>query len=52
MAIVGYGGGVYIGDTTPTKVAEIANWSLDPDGPDEIDVTSFDSEGWKDTSQG
>lgn len=47
MALSGFGGGVYIGDTEPTKVAEIANWSLDPDGPEEIDVTSFDSEGWK-----
>ncbi|MCM8901326.1 phage tail protein [Caldicoprobacter algeriensis] len=47
MAIAGYGGGVYIGDTAPVKIAEIGSWSLEPDGPDEIDVTSFDSKGWK-----
>jgi len=51
MAIAGYGGGVYIGDTTPTKVAEIANWSLDMSA-DDIDVTSFDSEGWRERIQG
>ena len=50
MAIVGYGGGVYIGDT-PTKVAEIANWSLDMSA-DDIDITSFDSEGWRERMQG
>ena len=43
MAIAGYGGGVYVGES---KVAEIANWSLDL-GADDIDVTSFDSQGWK-----
>lgn len=43
MAIVGYGGGVYIGTN---KVAEIANWSLDMYA-DDIDITSFDSNGWK-----
>jgi len=51
VAIAGYGGGVYIGDTTPTKVAEIANWSLDMSA-DDIDVTSFDSEGWRERIQG
>lgn len=51
MAIAGYGGGVYIGDTTPTKVAEIANWSLDMSA-DDIDITSFDSGGWKENMQG
>ncbi len=49
MAIEGYGGGVYIDDTT--KVAEIANWSLDMSA-DDIDVTSFDSEGWRERIQG
>jgi len=48
MAIVGYGGGVYIAET---KVAEITNWSLDMSA-DDIDVTSFDSEGWKENLQG
>ncbi len=43
MAIVGTGGGVYI-DTN--KVAEIASWSLDL-GVGNIDVTTFDSNGWK-----
>lgn len=43
MALAGYGGGVYLNST---KVAEIANWSLDL-GADDIDITSFDSEGWK-----
>ena len=51
MAIAGYGGGVYIGDTAPTKVAEIANWSLDMSA-DDIDITSFDSEGWRERIQG
>jgi predicted secreted protein len=50
MAIVGYGGGVYLGDT-PTKVAEIASWSLDTDAED-IDITSFDSNGWRERMQG
>jgi len=50
MAIAGYGGGVYIGDT-PKKVAEIANWSLDMSA-DDIDITSFDSEGWRERIQG
>lgn len=43
MAITGCGGAVKI-DTH--KVAEISNWSLDL-GADDIDITSFDSEGWK-----
>ena len=50
MAIEGYGGGVYIGET-PKKIAEIANWSLDMSA-DDIDITSFDSEGWRDRIQG
>ena len=48
MAIAGYGGGVYLDST---KVAEIANWSLDMSA-DDIDVTSFDSEGWRERIQG
>lgn len=51
MAIAGYGGGVFVGDTTPTKVAEITNWSLDMSA-DDIDTTSFDSEGWRERIQG
>ncbi len=43
MAVTGTGGAVKIGTN---KVAEIANWSLDL-GADDIDITSFDSEGWK-----
>ena len=43
MAVTGTGGAVKIGTN---KVAEIANWSLDL-GADDIDVTSFDSNGWK-----
>ena len=43
MAIAGKGGSVHIG---ANKVAEIANFSLDL-GADDIDITSFDSEGWK-----
>ena len=43
MAIAGKGGSLNIG---ANKVAEISNWSLDL-GADDIDVTSFDSEGWK-----
>lgn len=50
MAIAGYGGGVYIGDS-PKKVAEIANWSLDMSA-DDIDITSFDSNGWRERIQG
>lgn len=49
MAIVGYGGAVYVkpaGATTSTKVLEIANWSLDID-TEEIETTNFDSDGWK-----
>ena len=43
MAITGTGGAVKIGGNS---VAEISNWSLDL-GADDIDITSFDSEGWK-----
>ena len=43
MALAGKGGSLNIG---ANKVAEIANWSLDL-GADDIDVTSFDSQGWK-----
>lgn len=50
MAIEGYGGAVYIGDT-PKKVAEISNWSLDMSA-DDIDTTSFDSQGWRERIQG
>lgn len=51
MALAGYGGKVFVGDTSPTKVAEIANWSLDLSA-DDIDTTSFDSEGWRERIQG
>jgi predicted secreted protein len=37
------GGSVYIGIN---KVAEISNWSLDL-GADDIEITNFDSQGWK-----
>ena len=43
MAIAGYGGAVKLG---ANKIAEISNWSLDL-GADDIDITSFDSNGWK-----
>ena len=43
MAIVGTGGSVHIG---ANKVGEIANWSIDC-AADNVDITSFDSEGWK-----
>ena len=43
MAIKGKDGGVFLG---ASKIAELANWNLDL-GADDIDVTSFDSEGWK-----
>lgn len=43
MAVTGTGGAVKI---SANKVAEIANWSLDL-GADDIDITSFDSNGWK-----
>jgi len=48
MALAGYGGGVYI---ETAKVAEIANWSLDTDA-EELDITSFDSNGWREIMQG
>ena len=41
--VTGKDGGVYIG---ASKIAELANWNLDL-GADDVDVTSFDSEGWK-----
>ena len=43
MAIAGFGGAVKVNGQ---KVAEINNWSLELDA-DDIDVTSFDSDGWK-----
>ena len=43
MALAGKGGAVKL---SANKVAEISNWSLDL-GADDIDVTSFDSNGWK-----
>lgn len=43
MAVTGTGGAVKIDST---KIAEISNWSLDL-GADDVEITSFDSEGWK-----
>mgnify|MGYP000900556923 FL=1 len=43
MAIAGFGGAVKVNSK---KVAEISNWSMDLEA-DDIDVTSFDSNGWK-----
>jgi predicted secreted protein len=43
VAITGTGGSVKLG---ASKVAELSNWSLDL-GADDVDVTSFDSNGWK-----
>ena len=43
MAIAGFGGAVKVNGQ---KVAEISNWSMDLEA-DDIDVTSFDSNGWK-----
>ena len=43
MAVTGKGGAVKL---SANKVAEISNWSLDL-GADDIDITSFDSQGWK-----
>lgn len=43
MAVTGTGGAVKL---SANKVAEISNWSLDL-GADDIDITSFDSQGWK-----
>lgn len=48
MAVSGCGGAVKI---SSTKVAEIANWSLDL-GADDIDITSFDSQCWKEYLSG
>ena len=45
MALAGSGGSVSIG--TSNKVAEIAEWTLNLSAED-IDVTSFDSQGWRD----
>ena len=43
MAVTGTGGAVKLG---ANKIAELSNWSLDL-GADDIDITSFDSNGWK-----
>ncbi len=43
MAIAGKSGSIYLG---ANKVAELTSWSLDL-GADNIDVTSLDSDGWK-----
>jgi predicted secreted protein len=43
MALAGKSGAVKL---SANKVAEISNWSLDL-GADDIDITSFDSNGWK-----
>jgi predicted secreted protein len=43
VAIAGKGGAVKLG---ANKIAEISNWSLDL-GADDVEITSFDSEGWK-----
>lgn len=41
--VTGKEGGVYIG---ANKIAELSNWSLDMEA-DDVEVTSFDSNGWK-----
>ena len=43
MAVSGCSGAVKL---SANKIAEISNWSLDL-GADDIDITSFDSECWK-----
>jgi predicted secreted protein len=43
MALAGKSGAVKL---SANKIAEISNWSLDL-GADDIDITSFDSQGWK-----
>jgi predicted secreted protein len=43
MALAGKSGAVKLG---ANKIAEISNWSLDL-GADDIEITSFDSNGWK-----
>jgi predicted secreted protein len=43
MALAGKSGAVKLGTN---KIAEISNWSLDL-GADDVEITSFDSEGWK-----
>lgn len=45
MAIAGLGGSVKVG-AAPAKVGEVNQWKLDI-GADVVDVTSFDSNGWK-----
>jgi predicted secreted protein len=43
LALAGKGGAVKLG---ANKIAEISNWSLDL-GADDVEITSFDSNGWK-----
>jgi predicted secreted protein len=43
MAVTGKEGAVKLGED---KIAELSNWSLDL-GADDVDITSFDSNGWK-----
>jgi len=43
VAIAGFGGSVKVNGK---NVAEISNWTMDLDA-DDIEVTSFDSDGWK-----
>jgi predicted secreted protein len=43
LAVTGTGGAVKLGTN---KIAEISNWSLDL-GADDVEITSFDSNGWK-----
>jgi predicted secreted protein len=43
MAVTGKEGAVKLDED---KIAEISNWSLDL-GADDVDITSFDSNGWK-----
>ncbi len=47
MAIAGKSGYIEVKINDSSKrIAEMANWSLDL-GADNIDITSFDSDGWK-----
>lgn len=48
MPMSGKDGSVSVGGN---RVAELSNWSLDL-GADDIDVTTFDSAGWKEFLQG
>lgn len=48
QVIAGYDGGVYVGESL---VAKITSWSLDMSA-DDIDITSFDSGGWRERIQG